>query len=401
MKILLIHRYFWPDTPPYAAMLRTIGRRLVQDGHDVTVLSSQPSYKANVALEKQVSPQVSDGMTVHRVALLREANRSVLFRLINMVYFPLSILWFVLFKGRFDVVMASTAPPVVVGAAAALGVKLRGGQFFYHCMDIHPEIGAISGEFRNPLIFKALRALDTFSCNVANKVIVLSADMKKAIEQRPSFRKGNITILNNFSMPEHGEAVRVDAGLLKDKGKFRLLFAGNIGRFQGMEVFVDAMRLLRHNPEIELVFLGEGNALTSFKKLAHDLDSVVFLPHQPVAVARAVMKDADLGIVSLSKGIYKYAFPSKTMTYLAEGCPLLLSVEKESELAKFVVENNVGVCAEPGSPESVAGAVELLLHNKVKHMEMKKAAKSLSTNVFADDVVLNQWSSLFAETHSN
>lgn len=398
MKILLIHRYFWPDTPPYAAMLRTIGKRLAEDGHQVSVLSSQPSYKANVSLEKQASTEQLDGMTVHRVALLPEANRHVVFRLLNMVYFPLSILWFVLFKGRFDVVMVSTAPPVVVGLATALSVKVRGGSFFYHCMDIHPEIGAISGEFKNPFVFRLLRSLDTFSCNVAKKVIVLSTDMKKSVEQRPGFKKENIIVLNNFSMPEHDVTTSVDTKLLKKKGKFRLLFAGNLGRFQGLEVFVDAMRLLSHIPDIELSFLGEGNALTSLRHQAQDLDNVTFLPHQSVSVAREVMRDADLGIVSLHKDIYKYAFPSKTMTYLAEGCPLLVSVEKESVLVSFVVENNVGVCAGIGSPQSIAEAVEYVFQNKARHEEMKKAAKSLSETLFAENVVLAQWSSLMKKS---
>lgn len=398
MKILLIHRYFWPDTPPYAAMLRTIGKRLAEEGHQVSVLSSQPSYKADVALEKQASMEQLDGMTVHRVALFPEANRHVLFRLLNMVYFPLSILWFVLFRGRFDAVMVSTAPPVVVGFAAALAVKMRGGSFFYHCMDIHPEIGAISGEFRNPLLFRVLRALDTFSCNVAKKVVVLSSDMKKSVEQRPGFKKDNITVLNNFSMPEHDVAMSVDPGLLKEKGKFRLLFAGNLGRFQGLEAFVDAMRLLSHVPDIELTFLGEGNALSTLKKRADNLANVTFLPHQSVSVAREVMRDADLGIVSLNKDIYKYAFPSKTMTYLAEGCPLLVSVEKESDLVGFVVENNLGVCAEIGSPESIAKAVESVYRNKSEHDAMKTAAKTISETLFAEDVVLSQWSSLFGKS---
>lgn len=394
MKILLIHRYFWPDTPPYAAMLRTIGKRLAEDGHQVSVLSSQPSYKANISVGKQASTEQLDGMTVHRVTLLPEANRHVLFRLLNMVYFPLSILWFVLLKGRFDVVMVSTAPPIVVGLAAALAVKMRGASFIYHCMDIHPEIGAISGEFRNPIIFRVLRALDTFSCNLAKKVIVLSTDMKKSVEQRPGFKRDNITVLNNFSMPDHDDTTSVDAGLLKAKGKFRVLFAGNLGRFQGLEVFVDAMRLLSHIPDMELTFLGEGKALQSLRQRAHNLDNVTFLPHQPVSVAREVMRDADLGIVSLNKDIYKYAFPSKTMTYLAEGCPLLVSVEKESELMSFIVENDVGVCADIGSPQSIAEAVEYVFRDKARHDEMKKAAKRLSENLFAEDVVLEQWSSL-------
>ena len=46
--IVLVHRYFSPDTPPYASILRDIAERLGQDGHRVTVLTCQPSYNRAV-----------------------------------------------------------------------------------------------------------------------------------------------------------------------------------------------------------------------------------------------------------------------------------------------------------------------------------------------------------------
>ena len=48
LHVLAIHRYYWPDSPPYAAMLQEIVKRWSQEGHDVDVLTSQPSYKKNV-----------------------------------------------------------------------------------------------------------------------------------------------------------------------------------------------------------------------------------------------------------------------------------------------------------------------------------------------------------------
>jgi hypothetical protein len=85
------------------------------------------------------------------------------------------------------------------------------------------------------------------------------------------------------------------------------------------------MTLLQEWLEIELVFLGEGRALSALKERAHGMGNATFLPYQSSSVARLLMTDASRGIVSLNAGIYRYAFPSKTMTYLAEGCPLLVS----------------------------------------------------------------------------
>ena len=276
MRVLLIHRYFWPDTPPYAAMLRTIGKKLADESHEVVVLSSQPSYKSDVPLNQQPAVENVDGMTIHRVTLFREQGRHVVFRLMNMVYFPLRILLFSLFKKRFDIIMASTAPPVVLGFSAALGARMSGAVFFYHCMDIHPEIGRISGEFKKPIVFNLLRRLDGISCKIAQRVIVLSEDMRQSLLLRPGYDYDNIQVINNFSMPHHGDAVAVDPELLKQPDKFRIIFAGNIGRFQGLEAFIDAMEKLAHRVMIELVLVGEGSALSTLKKRAMVLKMLSF-----------------------------------------------------------------------------------------------------------------------------
>lgn len=394
MRVLLIHRYYWPDTPPYAAMLRSISENLLGDGHDVSVLSSQPSYKSSSESMKRNSQEIIDGTVVHRISLLKELNRGFLAKLFNMVYFSFRILLFLLVNRKFDLVMVSTAPPVMAGFATALGVKIRGGKFVYHCMDIHPEIGSLSGEFSNPLVFKLLRFMDNFSCNIAEKVIVLSNDMRLSLMRRVGYAKKNIVMINNFSMPNYDKAAVVDECLLKKKGKFRLLFAGNVGRFQGLEVFIDAMKLLTDRLGIELVFLGEGAALARLIEQAEGLPNVKFIPHQQVNIARAIIADADMGIVSLRKEIYKYAFPSKTMTYLDEGCPLLINVEKDSELARFVVDNELGTCVSSDSAERLAVAIKEVYLNREGLVRMREAAKAMSEHYFSKRVVMDKWSLL-------
>ena len=395
MRVMLIHRYFWPDTPPYAAMLYSIGKKLADEGHDVFVLSSQPSYKSDSLLNQQPAVENVDGMTIHRVALFREKGQHVIFRLMNMVYFPIRILLFSLTKKKFDIIMASTAPPVAVGFSAAIGARMTGAAFFYHCMDIHPEIGRISGEFRNPVVFNLLRRLDGISCRIAKWVIVLSEDMRKSLLSRPEYGQDNIKVINNFSMPHHGVHIEIDPELLKQSGKFRVIFAGNIGRFQGLESFIDAMEKLSHRSMIELVFVGEGSALSMLKKRANGAENVKFLPHQSVNVARRMIADADLGIVSLSRDIYKYAYPSKTMTYLEEGCPLLVSVERGCELANFVESSNVGIWVLPEQPQSTADAIESIYLDQQRHGQMKATAKQISKEMFSEHSVIEKWSILF------
>lgn len=401
MKVLLIHRYFWPDTPPYASMLLAIAKQLVDDGHEVEVLTSQPSYKSGSETLAGKSSDVIDGVNIKRIQLFKEAGRSKFYKLLNMIYFPLRIIIYTLFNRNIDVVMSSTAPPVVTGFSSALSAKLIKAKFIYHCMDIHPEIGKISGEFKNPMIFKLLLKMDTWSCNNAEKVIVLSKDMEYSLLKRLGNIRNNINIINNFSLTDANSTNKVllSKQYKKGKGKFRILFAGNIGRFQMLESFIDAMHLLVDLPQLELVFLGEGTALNLLKKRAGKKlgTSIKFFPHQDISSARMIMAESNLGIVSLLPDIYHYALPSKTMTYLAEGCPLLVTVEPESDLVKFITKHNIGIVGLPGDAKSIANAIRSALENKKFSKGMSDKCIQVSTDHYSEIDITSQWSTLYKE----
>lgn len=397
MRILLIHRYFWPDTPPYASMLRAIARQLVADGHEVEVLTSQPSYKSDHSIPRQPSLESLDGFTIRRLALLPERGKHIILRLLNLLYFPVRIMMHCLTHKRFDAIMASTAPPVVTGLAAALAARLTNTRFVYHCMDIHPEIGRLSGEFRNPVLFRVLQKMDEWSCRHAARVIVLSDDMSAALRQRPEAGKQNILVINNFSLPTFDQISGQESVARKSPATCRILFAGNIGRFQGLEAFIDAMAHLSHRKDVELLFLGEGSALSGLKKRAAADTRIIFVPHQAINTAKTWMRSADLGIVSLSTGIYRYAFPSKTMTYLEEGLPLLTAVEQDSELARFVTDNRIGIVVTPNDPARMAAEIERLLDNPAHIALMRQEANKVAGESFSQQAVLPKWSALFRE----
>lgn len=400
LRILAIHRYYWPDTPPYASMLRAITERWSADGHCVEVLSTQPSYKPSAGIPRQPAVELLDEVRVRRLSLPIEAGRPLV-RVLNLMIFSFAILRHALMQGKFDVIMASTAPPVFIGAAARVAAKLSGAKFIYHCMDIHPEIGRISGEFSNPVLFSVLEKIDAKSCRLAARVVVLSRDMEKVIRSRKRCQDVKVEIINNFNLPSFDsiDKGKMPAGLAKPDGVFRLLFAGNIGRFQGLETVIDAMHHLSDFPNIELIFMGEGKAVNNLRQRAGPLEGnkVKFFPHQSINCARMVIRSADLCVVSLTPGIYQYAFPSKTMTYLGEGRPLLVSVEPESELADFVRNEQVGITVAPEDADGMAKEIRKLIGDIPRQREMAMRAQAASEAYFAKSVVLGRWSDLMKD----
>jgi len=324
VRILLVHQFFWPDTSPYASILRAIGDHWASEGHEVSVYTTQPSYKAELGLVKQPRTETLGELKVCRARLLPGSLRNMPVRAANAVLFAFALFLHVLRSQKFDVVMCSSQPPIL-----------------YHPMDLYPEV--LRNSKLPAFAFGLLRALDRSTINRADRIVVLSEDMADTLKARGLERSDHIVAQPNFNLPKFGEA-EVPGEYRKSKGTFRLLFAGNVGRFQALDNVVEAAKLLADEKKIEIVFLGEGAAKKGLIEQAGELvgDTVAFLPHQPTEVADALMAEADLCLVTLAKDVYRVAYPSKTSSALALGCPVLVVVEPESHLYSFVEREGFG-----------------------------------------------------------
>lgn len=341
-RVLLIHRFFYPDSPPYALILEDVRESLVNSGCMVDVLSSQPSYKSvDKGKKEKFISRLGKRSRIFRLPVFRFKNNRVS-KGLNFFWFPATVFFFVLLGRSYNVITVSTAPPVILAFLVALAVRIRGGKLIYHCMDIHPEIGGISGEFKSPLIFKVLMWMDTFVCKTAAKVVVLSSDMKESLKIRESVSLENIEIINNYDLANSDESK--ESFFDHDTNKKRVVFTGNIGRFQNLEAFILSLKNKPKLKNLELIFVGEGVALPELKRMAEGMEDMVkFVPHQSISVARKIISEADFGIVSLQEGVINYAYPSKTMTYLAEGTPIIVSVGSDAEIIKFITTQKIGV----------------------------------------------------------
>lgn len=351
MLIGAVHRYFWPDSPPYATFLREMASDWAARGHDVQVVAGRPAKR-----DEAVVPNVP----VRRVPVVREGGR-LPGQLANLVVFPLGVAAALVRGPRPDVLMCSTAPQVTLGAVVSRIAALRGASFVYHCMDLHPEIGQLSGEFANPLVYRLLRRADTATMRRAARVVVLSTDMRDAVIDRDPTLADKVVVLNNFAMPDDG-VVTESPLAAPAPGVVRVVFTGNIGRFQSLPDLVKSLGLLPPGAEVELVFMGAGRALDELAVVAAALPSSVrnrvrFLPAGTSAEAKALMRSAHVGVVSLAPRVARFAYPSKTATYTEQGLPVLAVCDPDTELASTVSTERLGWTAAPGDVAGIASAL--------------------------------------------
>jgi len=400
MRILAVHRFFWPDTAPYGVILRSIAARWAQDGHDVTVLSTQPSYRTGADVEPRPPRESDSRVFVRRLRLFREQGRGGVVRLVNVALWVSAIFLYAIRHGKFDAIMIGTTPPVIAAAAARYAAKLTGARLIYHCMDIHPEIGRISGEFRNTRVFKTLQRIDAANCTGANRVVVLSEDMRNALLARPRAENSMIVIINNFDTEDANSRQHTgDPGPPPLHSPLRIIFAGNLGRFQGLEAVVDAIRALDADVKFEMLFVGGGILRETLAGCIDETlrDKVRLLPYQPADVIREMIRDSDICLVSLAPEISSYAYPSKTMTYLGAGRPLLACVESDSDLARMIERENIGVVVPPADPAALARAIESLVSDRDRCAAYKMRAHEIGATLFGKQETLDRWSELIEQ----
>jgi colanic acid biosynthesis glycosyl transferase WcaI len=397
MRVLVIHRYYWPDRAPCAGIMRWVAKHLAAEGHHVDVLTSQPSYRESSRQNRRPRVEQLDAVSLTRLTLPTETGRPF-WRILNALHLGIRIILRSFFK-RYDVIIVATVPPVLGGFFSALAAKLTRARFLYYCMDLHPEIGRVSGDFANPALYGLLHRIDDWTCRQAMPVLVHSEDMRNTLRQRPRGSEYRIEVMNNFALPsERVLSDQSDSQWDKKDIRLRLIYAGNMGRFQGLETLLDTMGRIAHRKDIELVMMGEGVAKLGLVALQNKTNANVrFFDYQPVEVAKAAIQNADIGVVALIPGMYRYAYPSKTMAYLEQGRPILAAVETESELAKTMLAEGYGFSVPISDADALAELLVRLADDQSWKEKMNQCALVAFENYFSAPVVLAKWSQLVGQ----
>jgi len=209
----------------------------------------------------------------------------------------------------------------------------------------------------------------------------------------------NNFMLKNFSLDADVEAVSPTSSKQADlqaAKRSKLVFAGNLGRFQGLDDLLDAfLDLDKSKCKLDLHFLGEGAMASILKEKAANAENIFFHGHKPFEEASHFISDCDAGIVSIQPDVYRYAYPSKTLTYLGLGVPVLAVVEPESGMAKDIVKNELGIVSKGRSRQELQAAfMELSQWLKHEQNRSEKVSAWFNENATAD-AAFARWHQLF------
>ena len=364
MNILFLTQWY----PPEPGLLQQeLAQTLMAHGHEVTVLTGSPNFPSGKLYPGyRVRPLLREtiaGVQVVRVPLYPEHSRSAIKRAINYLSFACSAATIGGYAvSRPDVIFVYH-PPLTIGIPAYVLSRVWRIPFVYQIQDMWPETLRATGMLNNATLLKAVGRFARWVYDRAAALVVISPGFRRnLIEKRVPADK--VHFISNWVDPESYFVADPDPELAAELGmgnRFNVLFAGIIGKAQGLESVLEAARLLRDLEEIQFILLGDGVALPGLKQMAEDkdLNNVLFPGRYPQDSMPAIYALADVLLVHLKADpLFSITIPHKTLTYLASAKPILAAVDGDT--ADVVVEAGAGRTCPPGDPEALAETVREL-----------------------------------------
>ena len=352
-SILLINRVYPQQRGATGRLLQDLARALEKSGWRVTVLSL--ADKAEVQPSQNLNIRFIKGARNPKTALGCFSN---LWR----------IFWAGLRMRKHDVVLSMTDPQLLV-VVAGLIAKFKGSSHVHWAQDIYPDLFQPLGIKLPQRLYNFLHARCVRAMNKCDQVVVIGRCMAKYLKKHgvaidkmtmianwadfevvaPSGHKGDV---KQIPVPV-GVAKKPEEMRRDDSQKFRVLYAGQVGRGHTMKAVIDAADLLREHPEIEFVFVGdpEGQSVLARARARRDLDNIKFMPYQPIEKLRDVMESGDVHLVTMRESVKGMLVPCKFYSGLTVGRPTIFLGPKNTEIDQVIKEYSAGFSISPRDPD--------------------------------------------------
>jgi putative colanic acid biosynthesis glycosyltransferase WcaI len=364
MKVLLLNQCFWPDVVATAQQLTMLARRLSQQGHQVTVITSRRGYdNQQLIFPKRERWQ---GIEIFRISSLSLGKTSRWRRSVDFGSFLLTCVGRLLLTPRHDVVVALTSPPLISWIGSVF-THFKGGKLVFWPMDLNPDEAIAAGWLKeNSLTARFLTRLLKSSMVRAKSIVALDRFMKERIAAK-GIDASKIEVIP----PALDDGVRYDKEGREEfrrqhdlTDKFVVMYAGNHSPCNPLDTLLATAAALKTRQSIVFLFVGGGSAVEQVKQFAaaRGLANIRCLPYQPYEKLSALLSAADLHVVVLGDAFRGILHPSKIYNILAVGSAVLFVGPEECHVTDlFTMMKN----------ETPAV--------RARHGEWKKIAESIST----------------------
>lgn len=397
MKILIYSMHFWPEPTGIGKYSGDMAFWFSQRGHDVRVICSPPWYphwkvQKPYSGRRYQSEQVN-GLVVYRCPIWVPRRVRGFTRILCLGSFACTSIFAALrsMAWRPDVVV-SVEPPFFCLPTALMVARLTGAKAWLHIQDFEVDAALQLGLFGIPGSGRLLRGIESFLFRRFDRCSTISDKMLELLKSRCGkpercllFRNWvDLQAVRPLDMPS---TFRQVTGVKANQKV--ALYSGNMGEKQGLEIIVDAARILQYRDDIVFVLCGNGAAADRIRALGSQLPNICWLPVQPAEHLNSLLNLADIHLLPQRADAADLVMPSKLTGMLASGRPVVATASPGMQIHDVV--SKCGLAVEPGNPNDFAAAILKLADDSDLRDHLGKRSREIAESELCMEAVLGRF----------
>lgn len=396
-RLLVISLNYAPEQTGIGKYVGEMTEWLTGRGVAVRVVTAPPYYPAwSVApgySGRWYSKESACGAGVYRCPLWVPCRPGGLTRLLHLLSFALSsfpvILWQAL-VWRPDVVFV-VEPPLCAAPGALLAAFLCRARSWLHVQDFEVDAAFNLGLLRARWLRGAVLALERWIMRRFDHVSSISESMRaklreKGVEEQRILFFPNWVDMTRIRPLATTNSLRDELAIGEETRV--VLYSGNMGEKQGLEVILEAARCFSHDPEVLFLMCGDGAARSRIDEAASDMPNVRLIPLQPLAKLNELMNLADVHLLPQRAAAESLVLPSKLSAIMASGRPVVATARAGSDVADSA--RNGGIVVSPGDVKGVVRAILELLSDDTLRRDLGASGRAYALRNWEREAVLTQ-----------
>ena len=388
VRITIVTSYYVPENTSNSKYYENLANDLADHDTKVTVVCGIPTRLVIKEITKQYSmnlvEHINENLQIVRTGPKKNEGRSLLVRSLYHIYRS----WCIYKKAKnteTDIYFVCSTPPFfgIYGAWLSKHTKT-----IYDLQDIFPDTLVSSGKANEKsLLVKVFRKIEKYIYKHNTYIRVISQDMAATLKAR-GVPDRKISLIYNWvdenevTYIERQDNPMFDMLQIPREG-FYVCYAGNIGLLQNLSTLIDAAEILKEKePQIQFIVIGDGAWKSEMLKQIHQkhLLNIRVYPMQEAKYVPYVYNLADIGVVTVTKGVSKGSMPSKTWAIMSASHPVICETDEGSELENIIKKNDCGLCISPGDSEDFTAKVLQLYHSREMIVNMGNNARTYVEN---------------------
>ena len=365
MKVIFPFSYYYPEQCAGIFVVDDLMHRLAAEGDESGIYVPTPTRNVREGVGWKRKEVHCDGkMVVKRFRMYGEGKNPLL-RALRYCFCELVYLHHLLWD-KYDVAFIDSTPPIQ-GLKLPIVRLFRKCPVVYNAQDLFPDTLSGTGlAKKGGLLWKIGSWVARVTFNNTDKIIAISEDIKRTLVEEKGIPADKVVVVYNWvdsdavvPIAKEENPLFEEFGLNREK--FHVVYAGNLGNAQNINIVVDAAARLRDNENVEFVVFGSGGLESDIRARieTEGLKNLRLLPLQPVERVKYVYSLGDVCLVSCKEGLGGSAMPSKTWSILSCGRPVLANFD-EGELQMILTKNQLGVFTKAGDLEGFVEAISQL-----------------------------------------